>query len=130
MDEGLLQFLRNDYVVLGGIAGVVLLAYFGFIHFLVQAEAKRAHLRHTGLAAEATIVTVTHTVLSYEGNDFYLLELDVKIPFNGPYPVRLLSRTHDWNIGSVKRGLQLEVRVDPDNPQRIAVVGPLKSWNE
>ncbi|NVJ18480.1 hypothetical protein [Myxococcus sp. AM010] len=130
MDEGLLQFLRNDYVVIGGVAVVALLAYFGFIHFLVHAEAKNARLRHTGLAAEATIVTVTHTALSYEGSSFYLLELDVKIPFNGPYPVRLLSRTHDWNIGYVKRGLQLEVRVDPDDPQRIAVVGPLKSWNE
>ncbi|WIG98549.1 DUF3592 domain-containing protein [Myxococcus sp. SDU36] len=129
MDEGLLQFLRIEYVVIGGIAGVMLLAYFGVIHYLVQAEAKRAHLRHTGLVAEATIITVTHTALSYEGSSFYLLELDVKIPFNGPYPVRLMSRTHDWNTGAVKRGLQLEVRVDPDNPQRIAVVGPLKSWN-
>lgn len=117
--------------LLGGTASLVLnitgislgltgLAFTGFGRFIGRLDT--SDLLQRGLPAPAQVLAVRDTGMTI--NDIYaVLELTLEIhpPQRSPYTARsrtLLSRTQ-W--GLLQPGMVVQVRVDPQNPRRVAL---------
>ena len=126
MDAILVQLIQNEFVLIGLFVGVVFLGYVGIVHAIGHGETvKQTELQQTGIPGEATIVNWTRTSLSYDGNCFFSLLLEVKVPLHAPYDARILVRPHAWGVYRVERGAQFTVRVDPKDFTRIAIISAL-----
>jgi hypothetical protein len=51
----------------------------------------------------------------------YVLELEVKLPGRSPYPARVGHRVPERLYGKVAPGMEIEVAVDRDNDQEVAI---------
>lgn len=56
-----------------------------------------------------------------EDDRLYVIGLDVKLPGRSPYPAQIGHRVPDRLIGRVGPGLEVQVAVDRDNDQSVAV---------
>ncbi|MBZ4412022.1 SHOCT domain-containing protein [Myxococcus sp. MISCRS1] len=86
---------------------------------------KHRKVREQGLPARAILLRSERTAMSNQKRARYNHLLEVTLPDRPSYEVWVLDRYHDWNVRVFTPGLELNVKVDPDDPQRVAVVGPV-----
>jgi hypothetical protein len=81
---------------------------------------KRAVLR-SGVDATAVVTFLADGHRANEYRHLVYLELEVSRPGREPYPVQTGEFLNPASAGSVAPGRELRVKVDPDDPQRVAV---------
>ncbi|AKF84685.1 hypothetical protein MFUL124B02_02995 [Myxococcus fulvus 124B02] len=86
---------------------------------------KHRKVREQGLPARAILLRSERTAMSSQKRARYNHLLEVTLPDRPPYEVWVLDRYHDWNVRVFAPGLELDVRVDPADAQRVAVMGPV-----
>ncbi|MCY1031614.1 hypothetical protein OV207_09135 [Corallococcus sp. BB11-1] len=111
--------------VLMGSWGLLAFGASWFAWHLIQRQRKRAWLRQHGLPAEATVLRLQGTGMRINRSQVFDFLLEVTLPGLAPYQVRLRSRWHDWNVRVMDVGLRLKVKVDPNDLQRLVVLGPV-----
>jgi hypothetical protein len=108
-------------LIMGGtfvFVGVVLSAV-GLM--VARSAAATAQLLATGLAGRATITGLTQTGVYLNHNPQISMDLTVDVPGRAPYPVNHREFVPLMMVGRLSSGAPLSVRVDPANPQRIAI---------
>jgi hypothetical protein len=100
--------------------------FVGVIMTLVGSMAARAarataQLLAAGLAGKATITGLTQTGMYLNRNPQISMDLMVDVPGRAPYPVKHREFVPLMVVGRLTAGAPLSVRVDPANPQRIAI---------
>ncbi|AGC41873.1 hypothetical protein MYSTI_00523 [Myxococcus stipitatus DSM 14675] len=116
-------------LIVGGSWALFIAMGVGFMLWVVAASRKIQHIREHGLPAEATLLSLEPTAVLINKVRVYNSLLQVRVPGRPPYEVRLNSRTHDWNVQVLEPGLDLKVRVAPDDPNQVVVMGPLIPQN-
>lgn len=81
---------------------------------------KRAVLR-SGVDGSAVVTFLADGGRANEFRQLVYLELDVTVPGRQPYPVKTGEFINNASAGSVSPGRELQVKVDPTDPQRVAV---------
>lgn len=110
--------------LMGGWGLLALVGVAAVIH-LLRERWKTEQLRQHGLPAEATVLWLEGTAMRINHSQVFNFLLEVRRPGQAPYQVRLKSRCHDWNVRVIDVGLRLKVHVDPNDPQRLVVLGPV-----
>jgi len=106
--------MGSTFVFVGAILSVV-----GFMASRwVTATAK---LPATGVAGQATITGLTQTGVYVNRNPQVAMDLMVNVPGRAPYPVQHREFVPMIVLGRLTNGAPLSVKVDPANPQRLAV---------
>ncbi|RKG73021.1 SHOCT domain-containing protein [Corallococcus terminator] len=111
--------------VLVGSWGLVILGALWFCGHLIQQHRKRVWLRQHGLPAEATVLRLQDTWIRINRSRVFDFLLEVRLPGHAPYQVRLRSRWNDWNVRVMDVGLRLKVKLDPNDLQKLVVMGPV-----
>ncbi|WP_223645288.1 SHOCT domain-containing protein [Corallococcus sp. EGB] len=111
--------------VLMGLWGLILIMAGVLVVRALTRASRRGEVRKNGLPGEATVLECTPTRMFINHRQVVDFLLDVQLPGRTPYQVRLKSRWHDWNVRVLDVGLRLNVKVDPDDPQTLVVVGPV-----
>jgi len=119
---GTVYYMRGGgLLIMGGtfvFVGVVLSSV-GFM--LSRSAAATARLLATGLAGQATITGLTQTGAYLNRNPQVAMDLMVEVPGRAPYPVQHREFVQLVMLGRLSNGAPLSVRVDPANPQRVAI---------
>ena len=101
-----------------GITGVVLL----LIGLRVRASAAATdRLLATGLSGQAQVVGLTQTGVHLNQNPQVSMELLVELPGREPYPARRREFVPLILLGRLTSGATVPVKVDPADPQRVAL---------
>ncbi len=96
--------------------------YFMFKTMSANAAAERK-LIETGIPAAATITAVGQTGMYINNNPQVQIVLEV-VPEDGePYTVSVNKVLQLVQIPQVQPGKVVDVRIDPENPKRLAIVG-------
>ncbi|AKJ28881.1 DUF3592 domain-containing protein [Caldimonas brevitalea] len=104
-----------------GIAFVVLM----LVVVVVARDQHRVEkLRREGIAARATVLQARQTGTWVNKNPEIEFRLGVEKPGQPPYEVTLKKTVPVLNLTSVQVGSVLQVRVDRENPQRLAFDEP------
>ncbi|MFO7564007.1 MAG: DUF3592 domain-containing protein [Enhygromyxa sp.] len=77
----------------------------------------------TGTPASAKVVRVTDTGNRYNHNPEVALTLVVEIEGSEPYQAEVKQVLSPVEIAAYQVGAELEVRYDPQDPQKLAIVG-------
>ncbi|TQF09146.1 SHOCT domain-containing protein [Myxococcus llanfairpwllgwyngyllgogerychwyrndrobwllllantysiliogogogochensis] len=96
-----------------------------FFGYWLHSRWKHEQVRQHGIPAEATLLRLERTAMRINKATVYNHLLQVRVPGRAPYEVWLRSRAHDWNVRVMEPGLELKVKVAPEDPNRVAVMGPL-----
>ena len=89
---------------------------------MVDGYAAQAQLAQTGLPAQATIESAQQTGTMVNYNPEVRFSLKLTHPNTGvEYTVEMTSVVPQIAIPQVQPGAQVPVRVDPDDPQRVAL---------
>ncbi|QSQ11458.1 SHOCT domain-containing protein [Myxococcus landrumensis] len=118
-----------ELTILYGSWGLFIAGGVAFMLWLAASARKTQQVREHGISAEATLLSLEPTAMLINKVRVYNSVLQVRIPGRPPYEVRLNSRTHDWNVRVLEPGLELKVKVAPDDPNRVVVMGPLIPQN-
>lgn len=118
LETVLMAVLKGSWMV----AALVGAAFFAY---LFKSARRAANLVQHGEPAEATVLKIERTLMQINRNHVFKLLLEVRRPGHVPYQVTLESRIHTWNVSVMDVGLRLDIKVDPKDPQRIHVVGPV-----
>ncbi|MCP3065508.1 SHOCT domain-containing protein [Myxococcus sp. K38C18041901] len=86
---------------------------------------KHRKVREQGLPARAILLRSERTAMSSHQRPRYNHLLEVTLPDRPTYEVWVSDRFRDWNVRVFAPGLELDVRVDPTDAQRVAVMGPV-----
>ncbi|WP_164018359.1 DUF3592 domain-containing protein [Pyxidicoccus trucidator] len=116
----LASFLMLSPILLMLIAGLGVACYFFYSHAQTQ------RLREHGTAGEATILRMERTSMRINKSYVYDFLLEFKVPGRPAYTVQHRSRAHDWKAFILEPGMRLKVKVDPNDPQRFVVLGPVE----
>ncbi|RKH20535.1 hypothetical protein D7X74_03680 [Corallococcus sp. CA047B] len=111
-------------VLVGG-WGLFFLGALWFSGYLIHRQWKRGQIRQHGLPAEATVLRLQGTPIRINRSQVFDFLLEVRLPGHAPYQVRLRSRWNDWNVRVMDVGLRLKVKVDPNDLQKLVVLGPV-----
>lgn len=103
-------------------AGTLALAAFCF-WFFFHDEARNNRLRRSGQPAEATILEVSETGVTVQGN-YPLAKLRLRVePAGGePYEVTAKCLMNRFEIPAYQPGSRISVLVDPKNRRKVAVM--------
>jgi hypothetical protein len=82
------------------------------------------HLMANGTPGKATIKNVGQTGTTINENPVAILDLEVAVEGKQPYPVQVQSAVPQVFLARLVPGGQVGVKVDPANPQTVAV-----DWN-
>jgi hypothetical protein len=88
---------------------------------LIDDLAAKAQLGQTGIPATARVMSMQPTGTTVNGGPQVQAGLEVQGP-NGPYLVHTMAVIHPMYIPQFQPGATVTVRVNPQNPQDIAVV--------
>lgn len=103
-------------------AGTLALTAFCF-WFFFHDEARSNRLRRRGLAAEATILEVSETGITVQGNyPLAKLRLLVEIPGGEPYEVTTKCLMNRFEIPAYQPDNRISVFVDPKDRKKVAVL--------
>ncbi|QSQ19184.1 SHOCT domain-containing protein [Pyxidicoccus parkwayensis] len=97
----------------------------GAVAVFVRSHMQARHLREHGTPAEATVLQMNRTAMRINKRTVYDFLLEVRVPGRPAYQVRCHNRAHDWNVFFLEPGVRLKVNVDPVDPQRFVVLGPV-----
>ncbi|MBU8895361.1 hypothetical protein DRW03_14930 [Corallococcus sp. H22C18031201] len=104
------------------------LAMYGFLRVKGGLLAADARLRAEGTPATATVLEMQDTALRINRAHVYSILLEVRMEGRAPYQVRTRTRlTHMSGLAVWGPGLRINVRVDPNNPQRLVILGPIQA---
>jgi len=103
-------------------AGTLALTAFCF-WFFFHDEARNNRLRRRGHAAEATILEVSETGITVQGN-YPLAKLRLRVEPAGeePYEVTTKCLVNRFEIPAYQPGRRISVMVDPKDRRRVAVM--------
>ncbi|WP_342378257.1 SHOCT domain-containing protein [Myxococcus stipitatus] len=118
-----------ERIILFGSWGLFIAGGVAFVLWLAASARKTQQVREHGLPAEATLLRLEPTSMLINKVRVYNSLLQVRVPGRPPYEVWLNGRTHDWNVQVLEPGLDLKVKVAPDDPNRVVVMGPLIPQN-
>ncbi len=106
-------------LTMGGIAGMM---WFVMKQAGASAAAER-QLLENGIAAPATITSVNQTGMYMNNNPQVRIDLEIAPPDGEVYPVVMHRFLQLVQIPQVQPGKVVDVRIDPENPKRVAIVG-------
>jgi hypothetical protein len=118
---GGIPFAGGGMVLMGGIFAIVGLVLIGVGVMVGRKAAATNTLLATGVAGTATITGLTQTGMYLNEQPQISMDLMVNIPGRAPYPANHHEFVPLLLIGRLSSGAPLSVRVDPFNPQRLAV---------
>ncbi|QDF06520.1 SHOCT domain-containing protein [Myxococcus xanthus] len=98
---------------------------FGVAGYFFYAHAQTQRLREHGTAGEATILRMERTSMRINKSYVYDFLLEFKVPGLPTYRRQHRSRAHDWKAFILEPGVRLKVKIDPNDPQRFVVLGPV-----
>ncbi|MFP2928211.1 hypothetical protein ACLESO_24035 [Pyxidicoccus sp. 3LG] len=114
------------YIVAIASWALVFAGGFWFVGSLVRSRLKDEQVRKHGVPAEATLLRIERTPMRINKSPVYNYLLEVRRPGHAPYEVWLRThRGHTWNVRVFEPGLRLNVKVDPEDPRRVVVIGPV-----
>jgi hypothetical protein len=90
------------------------------IRMVRKMAAPNRDLITTGETAQATILKFWDTGMTINDNPMVGFLLEVNAPNRTPYQVETKHMISRLNIGQLRPGAVIAVKVDPANPQRIA----------
>ncbi|MHA7630130.1 gas vesicle protein GvpG [Corallococcus sp. M7] len=105
--------------------GLVFIGGGALVVRLIRRARKKEQVRKNGLPGEATVLQYKATPMFINRSQVFDFLLEVRLPGQAPYQVSLSSRWHDWNVRVMDVGLRLNVKVDPEDPQEVVVLGPV-----
>jgi hypothetical protein len=113
--------ISGGFTLTAGILGLVgaILVVFGLI--AGRRAAATEQLLATGIAGQATITGLTQTGMYLNEQPQISMDLMVNLPGQAPYPAKHHEFVPLMLLGRLSSGAPLAVRVDPANPQRLAV---------
>src|SRR5215210_1263208 len=82
---------------------------------------RERRLARIGLPGHALVHSATDTGVTVNGNPRVRLELEVEVPGRSPYRVSRSVTVPRLAVGAVTAGGSLPVRVDPQDPESLAV---------
>lgn len=110
-------------ILLSAIVPIVLVV--GILGLLMSSQAKTNKLLQTGTPAQGRILQLgtTGQSVAVMGHRHLKLVLTVEVqsPFGAPYVATFEQLISELQIPSVQPGAIVELRIDPQNPQRIAL---------
>jgi hypothetical protein len=89
---------------------------------MVDGLAAKAQLAQTGMPAQGRIVQVQQTGRMVNYNPEVQALVEVQHPQMGTYQVQTTAVVPQISLARVQPGAQIEVRINPQNPQDIALV--------
>lgn len=108
------------FLLIGGIIAYVLWAVGGFARDSAVAQQVLKH----GEDAEATVLELRDTALRIDRRPVFQLLLEVHPREGAPYQTRVKKHLgRHQNVGSLGAGVRLKVKVDRNNPRKVAIVG-------
>ncbi|MBN8471558.1 hypothetical protein JYJ95_34050 [Corallococcus exiguus] len=117
--------MREEDVILVGSWALAFLGGGAFVVRLIHRAWKKKQVRAHGLPGKATVLECKGSRVYINRSEIFDFLLEVRLPGQAPYQVSLSSRWHDWNVRVMDVGLQLNVKVDPEDPQGVVVLGPV-----
>jgi hypothetical protein len=78
-------------------------------------------LRNAGIPAQATVIKFWDTGASINDNPVAGLLLEVRGPNGAPYQVQTKSMIPRLSVGMLQPGAIVQVKIDPQNQQRVAL---------
>ncbi|MBJ6759797.1 SHOCT domain-containing protein [Myxococcaceae bacterium JPH2] len=101
------------------------LAVYGFLRAKGGLLGADARLREEGTPAQATVLEMKDTALRINRAHVYSILLEVRMEGRAPYQVRTRTRLIGMSGMAVwGPGLEVNVKVDPKDPQRLVILGP------
>ncbi|QQR42434.1 DUF3592 domain-containing protein [Myxococcus xanthus] len=98
---------------------------FGAAGFFFYSHVQTQRLREHGTAGEATILRMERTSMQINRSYVYDFLLEFKVPGLPTYRRQHRSRAHDLKAFILEPGVRLKVKIDPNDPQRFVVLGPV-----
>jgi hypothetical protein len=80
-------------------------------------------INQSGVDGRAHVDSMTETGTQLGGGHQIDFELTVHGP-NGDYPVKTSQSMHDQTLAGITTGGEVQVKIDPDDPQSLLVWGP------
>ncbi|MBZ4334991.1 DUF3592 domain-containing protein [Corallococcus sp. AS-1-12] len=120
--------MSKDAMIMAFVAAswaLTLLGIGALVAYFARRVWKQSQVRQHGLPGEATVRRFTPTRMYINRRQIFEFVLEVRLPGQAPYPVSLSSTIQDWNVQVMDVGLRLKVKVDPKDPQRVVVLGPV-----
>jgi hypothetical protein len=88
----------------------------------LQAQIRaEAALLESGTPGRATVTGFTDTGVLVQFNPQVVVDLTVAVDGRPPYDVRLTTTVPPTELGRLQAGTDLDVRVDPAQPQHVAI---------
>ncbi|WNZ59746.1 SHOCT domain-containing protein [Myxococcus sp. MxC21-1] len=97
----------------------------GAAGFFFYSHAQTKRLREHGTDGEATILRMERTSMQINRSYVYDFLLEFEVPGLPTYRRQHRSRAHDWKAFILEPGVRLKVKIDPNDPQRFVVLGPV-----
>ena len=88
---------------------------------LIWGSLRDQRLRNNGLAAKATVVSITDTRSRVNGNPVVELQLNVVPGTGAPYAANLRAPISPVDLPRLQQGMTVDVLVDRDDPQHIGL---------
>jgi hypothetical protein len=83
-------------------------------------------LQKHGTDATATIVALQDTRDEVNDNSVIQLTIDVEAEGREPYRAQIVTPLTALDLQTYRVGTRVRVRYDPDDPSKVALVGPLR----
>lgn len=120
--RGTVYYMKGGGMLIMGGTWVVVGVIMNLVAFLFGRSARATEqLLATGLAGQATVAGLTQTGAFLNRNPQIAMDLMVALPGRAPYPVRHTEFVPLMVVGRLSNGAPLLVKVDPTNPQRVAI---------
>jgi hypothetical protein len=100
------------------LVGVVM---FSILIFFIIKSRQQQHILQTGIQGKAKVVAVDDTGRQINYKPQLLFTLLVSVPGKDPYEVKHLDSVDYYNLTKAQIGAELDVKVDPDKPDRIII---------
>jgi hypothetical protein len=111
----------GTFVFLGGLFGLMGLAFIGVDLFGFRRELKKDRLRVSGLKGTARVVRVSDSNITVNNNPLVNLDLDVTVPGQQPFRTRKRTVISRLSVGALVPGGTIPVLADPANPRDIVL---------
>lgn len=116
------NYMRGGGMLIMGGTFVFVGAVMSLVGFMAARSARAtAQLLSSGLPGRATITGLTQTGVYMNRNPQIAMDLTVDVPGHAPYPAKHREFVPLMVVGRLTTGAPLSVRVDPANPQRLAI---------
>lgn len=97
----------------------------GFILYrLWKTSAERGRLLQSGTPATGQIVSAQQTGTMINNNPQIIFTVQVTPPAGQPYQAQVTQVISMFEMASYQVGTMVDVRIDPQDPSKVAIVGP------